>query len=250
MTSESRDTSMIKEHYHVVVIRGRHWIESNIYKEDDGKWNVVNSQGNIINQFQTLREAVFYCYDTIFQYHDNLSLSDILRGAGCPPDDIINEYITTTRLYDILSLDHDRIGFTGTRDGMSKEQRATLKTILTTLRPREVHHGDCIGADAEFHEICSKIDSISDIVIHPPKIDTARAFCKAGIIREEKDYLDRDKDIVNETDMLIAAPKTLYEVKRSGTWFTIRYASMIYRPTIIITPDGDMVFRNFHCLNS
>jgi len=62
------------------------------------------------------------------------------------------------------------------------------------------------------------------IVIHPPKNPKQRAFCKGHETREEKEYLVRDHDIVDECDLLIVVPKTRKEELRSGTWATVRYA--------------------------
>ena len=39
-----------------------------------------------------------------------------------------------------------------------------------------------------------------------------------------QDYLVRNMNIVNQSDVLIAAPKEEVEVLRSGTWSTIRKA--------------------------
>ena len=52
----------------------------------------------------------------------------------------------------------------------------------------------------------------------------ASSFCKGDIILKPKKYLDRNKSIVDKTDILIAFPSTNEEVIRSGTWSTIRYA--------------------------
>ena len=40
-----------------------------------------------------------------------------------------------------------KIGFTGTRDGMSIRQLVVLRTQFAK-HATEFHHGDCIGADA------------------------------------------------------------------------------------------------------
>jgi hypothetical protein len=59
-------------------------------------------------------------------------------------------------------------------------------------------------------------------VIHPPDKKERRAFKEGDEIRKEKTYLQRNKDIVDETTLLVATPKG-DEVRRSGTWMTIRY---------------------------
>ena|SRR5882724_12210557 len=132
-----------------------------------------------------------------------------------------------------------RIGFTGTQQGMSKEQKEFLEYILSetakVYKYGEFHHGDCTGADSEAHDIAEKY---LKCVIHPPDIMAKRAFKKAEDIRKTKPYLDRNKDIVNETEQLIATPKEFEERLRSGTWSTIRYARKLKKRITIIYPNG------------
>ena len=130
-----------------------------------------------------------------------------------------------------------KIGFTGTQKGMSPMQIKEIHFLLWDYHPEEVHHGDCIGADEEFHNIAKEIGM--SIVIHPPIKDAKRAFCVGDESRPEKDYLTRNQEIVNETDLLVAAPKSNKEELRSGTWATIRYASQkIGRKVIVVWPNG------------
>lgn len=60
------------------------------------------------------------------------------------------------------------IGFTGTRKGMSSPQEDTLCNLLSLLSGfiAVAHHGDCLGADAEFHELCRETGL--KIHVHPP----------------------------------------------------------------------------------
>ncbi len=125
---------------------------------------------------------------------------------------------------------------TGSRDGMSYEAKETLKHFISTNIIREVHHGDCKGADKEFHDICQS-NNIK-IIIHPPSDNKARAYCVSEYILPEKQYLDRNRDIVNETDVLIAFPSSEIEELRSGTWSTIRYAKKINKKIILVYPNG------------
>lgn len=115
------------------------------------------------------------------------------------------------------------IGFTGTRQGMSIEQRDTLKAELVRRKPAEFHHGDCVGADAEAHAIALAL-GIS-VVIHPPLNNARRAFCKgARAVLPPEDYHARNHAIVNACSFLIATPKEMEAKKKGGTWYTIRYA--------------------------
>ena len=109
-------------------------------------------------------------------------------------------------------------------------------------REPEVHHGDCLGGDAEFHAIC--LDLEFEIHIHPPLIPKNRAFCHpADFTYTPKAYLSRNHDIVDACDILIAAPAKP-ETRRSGTWATIRYARKQKKPIALITKSGAVEFSN------
>lgn len=137
------------------------------------------------------------------------------------------------------------IGFTGTQDGMTKEQRTRVKQMVDRMKPKDAHHGDCIGADEQFHNIAQG-GMMSNVIIHPPNNPSKRAYCSwAYQIRAEKPYLERNKDIVNECDYLIAAPKEKEEQQRSGTWSTIRYARKVKRNHTIVFHDGTMQSVNY-----
>jgi hypothetical protein len=131
-----------------------------------------------------------------------------------------------------------KYGFTGTRNGLSEEQKKLLVNILQKdIEEKniiEVHHGDCVGADKEFHEICERIKSDINIIIHPPTDNKLRAYMESKEIRKEKSYLERNKDIVNETEILLACPLTKTEELRSGTWATIRYAKKQKKKIMIL----------------
>ncbi|KKL24877.1 hypothetical protein LCGC14_2410960 [marine sediment metagenome] len=117
-----------------------------------------------------------------------------------------------------------KIGFTGSLHGMTDEQKRIVKAFLINVSGQdlELHHGDCVGADAQVDSICR--DLRIPTVIHPPINSKHRAFCDSADVRQLKPYLERNHDIVDETDLLIAAPQSRTEVQRSGTWATIRYA--------------------------
>jgi hypothetical protein len=123
-----------------------------------------------------------------------------------------------------------KIGFTGTRFGMSAQQKTQFEELLRSMDSRdelpilEFHHGDCLGADTHAHRIIRRHFPHIRIVIHPPREAIERAFSVGDDIRLPQTYLQRNHNIVDETDFLIAAPKDRTEVLRSGTWATIRYA--------------------------
>jgi hypothetical protein len=128
-----------------------------------------------------------------------------------------------------------RVGFTGTSNGMTEQQKHVVARLLR-YSPIELHHGDCVGADADAHAIAEHQGL--RIIGHPPVKFTKRAWCRFHEKREPKPYLVRNHDIVDETDVLIACPNSTVEIIRSGTWATIRYARRIGRIILIVYPDG------------
>lgn len=123
------------------------------------------------------------------------------------------------------------VGFTGTRRGMNPWQRYLLENALVSLEVTELHHGDCVGSDAQANVVVQYLGLRT--VIHPPTDPKARAFCTYDEAREPCPYLERNHQIVDETDILIAAPEGP-EVVRSGTWATIRYARKLNRHVVIL----------------
>src|SRR3989304_1568958 len=98
----------------------------------------------------------------------------------------------------------NKIGFTGSRRGMTKAQKAVLNEIFGGHTPFELHHGDCVGADEDAHNIAREIEKRTGqfvkIVVHPPSNYKLRAYTIPDTLKKEKEYLERNKDIVNETD--------------------------------------------------
>lgn len=136
-----------------------------------------------------------------------------------------------------------KVGFSGSRDGMSFPQKQYIETWISKNihNIEEVHHGDCIGADAQFHKLCNR-DRLK-IIIHPPSNPQKRAFCQSLDIRSEKPYLIRNDDIVNDSDILLATPSTVDNnyILTSGTWYTIRKAKNLGKEVIVIYPDGKVI---------
>ena len=147
-----------------------------------------------------------------------------------------------------------KLGMTGSREGVSKQALNALREFLEKNQHEitECHHGDCVGADTTFHnEVVktkkktynnaeSKQQEMMRLIIHPPNVNTLRSHCKGDEARVPKSYLERNRDVVNESDTLIAFPSTRHEVARSGTWYTIRYAKKQNKTIHIIYPDGSV----------
>lgn len=129
------------------------------------------------------------------------------------------------------------VGVTGTRQGGTRQQLATLYDLLSDLEADEFHHGDCIGVDAEAHKIALNLGYY--IVIHPPIDKRLRAFCKgADEVNSPFPYLVRNRHIVQDVQHLFVIPKEFHPQRKGGTWFTYRYAREINTPYTIIWPNG------------
>lgn len=141
-----------------------------------------------------------------------------------------------------------KISFTGTQGGMTIRQEMALEILLDTLLEEgdELHHGGCVGADGGCHILLRRDLNHYEVIIHihwgdnPRKymnVDRMTSTRKNIIYHNPKPNLERNKDVVNEgNDLLIAAPKTAREERRSGTWATVRYARKANVPVIILDP--------------
>lgn len=134
-----------------------------------------------------------------------------------------------------------KIGVTGTRFGCTAEQLYQLTGLIQNLKmiDSELHHGDCIGVDAEAHAIARTLEM--DVIIHPPIDEKLRAFCKGDFSLLAKTHFSRNRDIVNISDILIGVPKAMIELPSGGTWYTINYARKQKKRYIVIWPDGMML---------
>lgn len=132
------------------------------------------------------------------------------------------------------------LGFTGTRHGMSDLQWNRVAAMVGGLYgwrgPFVAHHGDCVGADSEFHWICRWSASDATIEIHPgPSGDVARqAGCDGDVRHEGKPHMARNADIVTASHAMIAAPREA----TGGTVGTINIARRVGKPLAIVWPDG------------
>lgn len=128
-----------------------------------------------------------------------------------------------------------KIGITGTREGANLKQLEELKEVISSLAEAgaiELHHGDCAGVDFQAAKFAQELEL--KVICHPPESDYLRAFHNSDEFREPADYLTRDRNIVDETDVLIVVPKSDTPTRRSGTWYTYRYAEKVGRPIYLI----------------
>lgn len=138
-------------------------------------------------------------------------------------------------------------GFTGTRYETTGNQHESLCNWLRENKPTELHHGCCTGADEEVVIATQAILPQCSIIGHPPvntRSVSREAVQGSHSTRNPKPYLDRNKDIVACSDVLLACPKGDEEFSGSGTWATIRAARRTRKPIVIFWPDGSIRYEN------
>jgi hypothetical protein len=131
------------------------------------------------------------------------------------------------------------IGMTASRKPPSEKQIAWLRQQIE--RAHELHHGACIGGDEAGHDAAIETDIV--IVVHPPsnesKMMPRHKFAQRACIyvMPSKPYHDRNRDIVDAADEMIALPDGPRR-PHSGTWYTVGYAEKMGKPVTLCYPDG------------
>lgn len=130
-----------------------------------------------------------------------------------------------------------KIGFMGTRHGMTDEQKTEFKKLIKAKKFKEFHHGMCAGSDEIAHHLIEENKKDVNIVGHPPTWSGSVVKLTCHTILPEDTYLKRNKEIVDSTDFLIATPDAK-ERGGSGTWKTVRYARKKGKRIYIIHKNG------------
>lgn len=142
-----------------------------------------------------------------------------------------------------------KLTFTGTKLGMTVAQRTTvLITVRDLLGNGEYTHGIhgcCEKADRDFHDVCWSLMLAREL--HPGTEE--QRLWAVDHMDEQRDMLfpmpldadpqlTRNRTMVDRGDVLVAAPRQRFEVRRSGTWMTVRYARTAGRIIHFCWPDG------------
>ena len=140
-----------------------------------------------------------------------------------------------------------KLGFTGSRNGMTQSQRETFLRLLHEKSPSVFVHGDCVGADEQAHKIVEDNLPTVNVVVAPSLNATLRAWCKprTGVLCEARASVDRNRAIAIMCDELIAVPRKRLVpdggfIPQSGTQQTIEFAQDNGRPVTIINEDGSI----------
>jgi len=129
-----------------------------------------------------------------------------------------------------------KIGVTGTRYGANEHQLTQVREFLQEFpTDSELHHGDCQGVDVQVAAIAREIGF--KIVCHPPESDYMQGFFGGDEVRAPLGYLDRDRNIVDQTDTLIVVPLHDEWQPKSGTWYTHDYAVKKDKPVTVFYPN-------------
>jgi hypothetical protein len=128
-----------------------------------------------------------------------------------------------------------RVGITGTRQGASDQQLLEVYQVLIAIPlPAELHHGDCQGVD---HQVAIMAKELGfTIICHPPTSSALRAYFASDRSEPPLGYLQRDRKIVESTDLLIVVPLQTTWQPRGGTWYTHDYAVKKQQPVVVIYP--------------
>lgn len=136
-----------------------------------------------------------------------------------------------------------KVGFTASRQGITREQHAIVVELLYRLYEKgaEFHHGNCVNGDERGLDIAQSYGYHTEA--HPAKgLEKLQlSVFRSDASRNYRAPQARNKTIVNETEPLIACPKEMDEPepkRGQGTWSTVRYARKQGKPIIIVWPDG------------
>lgn len=134
------------------------------------------------------------------------------------------------------------IGVTGTRNGMNEIQKNNVTEFLRKSREElelemfTLRHGDCVGVDDEVAKIAHNLGYVT--FSHPPVNDTLRAFHESDFSASPKSHFSRNRDIVDNSDLLIVVPMDNERKSKGGTWYTYDYAVKKNVPVRVFYPDG------------
>lgn len=138
-------------------------------------------------------------------------------------------------------------GETGTREGVTPLQLASVGWLFSRYLIHELHDGDCVGADEQVYWLAGAFDA--GVVLHPPIVSTYRAYLEPmgrNPSWEPKEYHERDRDVVDNCTALAACPKLPVISATGGTAYTVGYARSLTKPIAIVWPNGHISYENWN----
>ena len=140
-----------------------------------------------------------------------------------------------------------KVGFTGTKRGMTGAQKAVVTDLIKRYCALELvtfYHGGDKGADYDFHQLVMQhTDGVISIFPgHDAEGKSPRRMPEVQdprvVWNPSQPYLTRNQTIAGLLEVLIATPQEFEEVMRSGTWATVRYTRTRSKLVTIVYPDG------------
>jgi hypothetical protein len=134
------------------------------------------------------------------------------------------------------------VTFTGTRLGMTAEQKFAVQTLLAELGAETVHHGACSGSDRQFHAIAGEFACHREL--HPcteeQKVWADYNASQTDVVHPvDPDAIGRNRRMVDRSQTVISTPSGGKELRRgSGTWATMRYSRLKKRTLYVVWPSG------------
>jgi len=146
-----------------------------------------------------------------------------------------------------------KVGFVGNQKEMSKQQKDTLIRIMKKLKHTyqniDLHMGSAPGSDAEAFAIVVENGLVSRLFFYPSSNPDENAFDiedprdlekkEIKLLRQnERTIFERNRNIVDTCDMIIAVPRETLEKRESETWMAIRYSKIQKKRLFTLYPDG------------
>jgi len=143
---------------------------------------------------------------------------------------------------------------TGTRHGGTPYQIASVGWLWSRYGIKELHDGDSIGVDEQLYYLGHAFGA--HITLHPPTNEKYRAFCglldcvlidpEHTTILPEKGYHARDRDMVDEAEVIVSVQWKPVELDYGGTRYTTDYAREQGKPLALIWPNGHISYENWN----
>jgi hypothetical protein len=136
-------------------------------------------------------------------------------------------------------------GESGTREGATKLQVASVGWLWSRYDISLLHNGAYYrGVDRQLYHLAKGFQI--PVILHPPHWDDIQVFW--GIEDEQRDAapsLVRNKNIILESECMVAIPRGIKEELRSGTWMTVRHTRKQSKPLAIVWPNGLISYENW-----
>jgi hypothetical protein len=129
------------------------------------------------------------------------------------------------------------MSFSGTSQPalLTPKRLKAARQVLAIIWPTVLIHGMAIGADSAIDAIARELHLPRKG--HPSNKDSVK-FIQPETITPVRPVAERDRNIVQEGQLLLVMPPTDFELEKSGTWNQMRYNRQLGKPLIWIMLDG------------